>query len=709
MKKLSLSLVALALFTASQAQNLDRSIRPKPGPAPEIKLKDAQTFTLPNGLKVFVVENHKLPVVSYSFQFDIDPAIDQDKAGLDDFIGSLVTAGTKTRTKAQFDEATDKIGATIQASGASVFGSAMKKHQEAMLALLSDALLNADFKQEELDKLKKQAKSGLEQSKVDPDAMLGNVTKVLNYGGNHPYAQIATEATIEQVTLQDAKDYYKTYYRPNVAYLAVVGDITLAEAKTLVAKYFAQWEKAEVPKVAYPKANYASKSSVEFVPRDNAVQSVIGVSYPLDLKPGTPDVVKVRMLNEILGGSGTGRLFMNLREKHGWTYGSYSSIDNDKEVGSFQAYAKARNVVTDSSVNEILGEMRRIREEKVDAKTLQEMKNYVSGTFAIGLENPQTIARYAINIDRYNMPKDYYKNYLKNVNAVTVDDIQQTAQKYIKPDAARIIVVGDKEEAQKLKRFAADGKVNFYDSYGKQIASPFVDNSNDVKAGNATTDKYNYDMPTGEKATPQLILDKYAEAVGGRKAIESIKSIVTEGSFSTQGMDIIMTTKVVSPDKYMMSIVVPTMGEVQRVVVNGNAGKATGGGQEQALSEAMIQAYHEQADFTAPFNAATKGYTATLKPIERVDGKECYVIEKTKGKGDKIVSYYDRASNLLVKEFRSEEGQTQTFYFSDYKAVKNGNGFKAPFTIKLQNDQGIQEITVSKIEVNTTIKESEFK
>src|SRR5690606_9101200 len=181
-------------------------------------------------------------------------------------------------------------------------------------------LLNADFKQEELDKLKKQAKSGLEQSKVDPDAMLGNVTKVLNYGGNHPYAQIATEATIEQVTLQDAKDYYKTYYRPNVAYLAVVGDITLAEAKTLVTKYFAQWEKAEVPKVAYPKANYASKSSVEFVPRDNAVQSVIGVSYPLDLKPGTPDVIKVRMLNEILGGSGTGRLFMNLREKHGWTY-----------------------------------------------------------------------------------------------------------------------------------------------------------------------------------------------------------------------------------------------------------------------------------------------------------------------------------------------------------------------------------------------------
>src|SRR5690606_34861710 len=150
----------------------------------------------------------------------------------------------------------------------------------------------------------------------------------------------------ENVTLADCQEYYKTYYRPNVAYLAVVGDITLAEAKTLVTKYFGSWQKAEVPTVAYPKANFAAKTTVDFVPRDNAVQSVVGVSYPNDLKPGAPDVVKVRMLNEILGGIGTGRLFMNLREKHGWTYCAYSSFDNDKEIGSFQAYAKARNSVT---------------------------------------------------------------------------------------------------------------------------------------------------------------------------------------------------------------------------------------------------------------------------------------------------------------------------------------------------------------------------
>ncbi|RQO31871.1 peptidase M16 [Taibaiella sp. KBW10] len=691
MKKITLSIAALALFSASFAQNLDRSIRPKPGPAPEIKLGDAQSFTLPNGLKVFVVENHKLPTVSYSIQLNIDPLEDPAKSGLGDFIGSLITAGTKTMPKEKFDEATDMIGATLQASSGGIFGNSMTKHQDVLLKLMSDALMNADFQQSELDKLKKQALAGLEQAKNEPDQMLENVTNVLNYGKAHPYGIVTTEKTVGNVTLADCKSYYTTYFRPNVAYMAVVGDITLKEAQTLVTKYFGKWEKATVPSITYPKVAAPTKTTVDFVPRDNAVQSVVGVTYPIDLKPGTPDVIKVRMLNEILGGSGTGRLFLNLREKHGWTYGAYSSFKNDKEVGEFQAYAKARNVVTDSSVNEIMEEMKRIRNEKVDAATLQDMKNYVTGTFAIGLESPQTIAQYAINIERYKMPKDYYKNYLKNVAAVSVDDIQSTAKKYVNPDAAHILVVGDKAEADKLKRFAADGVVHYYDNYGNTVEAPVV-------------------KAVAADVTPQSVIAKYIDAIGGKAAMEGLKSLVTEGAAEAQGQQIKIVQKVVSPDKYLMSVVVPGMGEVQKITVSGTSGKMSSMGQSQDVPADMLGSFLEQADLQADLHPEKYGIKMSMKGVEKVEGADCYVVEKVSDKGSKSVSYYDQKTNLLLKEVKTDaSGTTQTTLFSDYKAVTGGNGYKAPYGIKIQSAQGTQELKVVKMEANKTVSDSEFK
>jgi zinc protease len=336
-------------------------------------------------LKVFVVENHKLPRVSYNILLDIHPEAEGDKTGINEFIGSLVTAGTKTLTKDQFDKETDLIGASINASNDGMSGSSLVKHQDKLLQLMSDALMNANFQQSELDKLKKQAQAGLEQSKNEPDEMLKNVSGVLNFGKQHPYGEIMTEATLGNITLADCNNYYKTYFRPNVAYLAIVGDVNLADAKKMAEKYFGKWEKGNVPTATYPAAPQPDKAIVQFVPREGAVQSVIGITYPVDLKPGTPDVIKVRVLNEILGGSSQGRLFLNLREKHGWTYGSYSQIAPDEIVGHFQAYAKARNEVTDSSVNEIINEMNDLRKTPVSGDALQNTLNYMTGTFAMGI------------------------------------------------------------------------------------------------------------------------------------------------------------------------------------------------------------------------------------------------------------------------------------------------------------------------------------
>ncbi len=301
MKKLSLIILTIAFAASANAQNVasvatssvpsnkngfDRSVRPKPGPAPEIKLGKTESFVLPNGLKVFVVENHKLPMVSASIQFDVYPEMEGDMAGYSTFLSELLTAGTKTRSKDELNKEIDFIGARLSASARGMFGRSLKKHQNKLLELMSDIAMNANFQQEEVDKIKKRTLSGLQASKNEPDDMLNNVTAVLNFGSNHPYGEVPQEATVENVTLAKCNEYYGTYYRPNVAYMAVVGDVTVKEIKPLIEKYFGAWEKKDVPVTKYPNPVAPTSTQVALVPRGEAVQSVINVTYPIDLMPG---------------------------------------------------------------------------------------------------------------------------------------------------------------------------------------------------------------------------------------------------------------------------------------------------------------------------------------------------------------------------------------------------------------------------------------
>ena len=339
MKNITLSILTIALALSAGAQSFDRSVRPKPGPAPEIKLGKTESFTLPNGLRVFVVENHKLPTITMSIQLDIKPALEGNMAGYRELMSDLLTSGTKTRSNEKLNEEIDFIGARIGASDEGLFGSGLKKHQDKIMELVADIAMNADFKQPELDKNKKRMKSGLEAEKNEPDAMLNNVSAVINFGTNHPYGEVPTPETVDAITLEAVKKYYSTYFRPNVAYMAIVGDVTVKEVKPLIEKYFGGWQKADVPVAEYSNPTAPSTTSVAFVPREAAVQSVINVTYPIDLQPGTPDVVKARVTNSMLGGGSNGRLFLNLREKHGWTYGSYSSINPDDLKANFTAYA----------------------------------------------------------------------------------------------------------------------------------------------------------------------------------------------------------------------------------------------------------------------------------------------------------------------------------------------------------------------------------
>ena len=215
---------------------LDRSKKPQPAPAPTIKIGEYQSFELANGLKVFVVENHKIPRISYSLVLDYDPIFEGDVAGYADFSGQLMRTGTTTRTKDQIDEAVDMLGGSLFTSSTGISASCLTRHNDALLQIMSDVLLNASFKTEELEKIRKQTLSGLETEKNDPKAISRKVSSVVVYGSNHPYGENMTEESVNKITLGKCNEFYKTYFKPNIAYLAIVGDITPEQAKPIVEK-----------------------------------------------------------------------------------------------------------------------------------------------------------------------------------------------------------------------------------------------------------------------------------------------------------------------------------------------------------------------------------------------------------------------------------------------------------------------------------------
>ena len=685
---ISLLVVSLIAVVNVSAQ-LDRSIRPEPGPAPEIKIGEHHSFTLDNGLKVIVVENHKIPVVSYQLTVDVDPVMENDAVGYVSFTGDLLRSGTSKRSKAEIDEQIDFIGANLNTYTNGIYAQSLKKHTETLLEIMSDVLLNPVFPESELEKSKKQNISGLKASETDPNAISSRVAQKLRFP-NHPYGEIETEETIEKITREKCLDYYNTYYKPNVSYLVVIGDITVKETKKIAEKYFGQWKKAEVPTHEYQFPNKTIGTRIAMVHKDDAVQSVISVTYPVNLKPGSADAIAANLTNEILGGGVfSGRLMLNLREDKGYTYGARSSLRTDPYIGYFQAGAQVGTNVTDSAVVEFIYEMNRIRNEKVSNDDISLTKNVSTGSFARSLERPQTIARFALNTQRYGLSEDYYKTYLEKLNAVSIDEIQQMAKKYITPDHAIVLVVGDKNKlADRLKALDADGKIEFYDS-----------NGNPVK------EETKKSIPEG--VTAQTVIDNYIEAIGGKENLENIQDITIEASTNMNGMEIKQKTYKKAPNKFAMimsmngSVIMQQVYNGERAIVKSFQG-------EQELTGEDLENLKVEAALNAELKYDELGVNLTLESIEQVEGKDAYKIKVENPTGKTTYDFFDVESGLhiLTKEtIVAPQGEfTQMQAFLNYQEV---DGVKFPFTIKISGVQNM-ELTVESVEMNTDLGDELF-
>jgi len=696
MKKINYMLTLLLSFTVLSAQTVDRSIRPSAAPAKEIEIKDAKTFTMPNGLKVFVVEDNRAPIVYYSLALDIKPAMEGEKAGIVDLFNEVMGTATKKRSKEQLNKEIDLIGAQINVKARGGYGTGLKKYESTLLDLLSDMVLNPHFSQTELDLAREKAKSNLDLMNSDAGKICARLSYALAYGNQYPNGEISTKETIERITVSDLQHFYNTYFAPNVVRLVVVGNITEAEAKAHVQKYFGKWKRKNVPVTTYVIPQAPQHTKVAMYNKDGAVQSAINLCYPIEFKPGLTDTKAAMVANFIFGGGASSKLFMNLRETHSYLYSIRSLLDEGELIGFFGLSA-GRNLsatvkaeATDSALYQIIYEMNSLINKPITTEELNAAKAYFAGSFGRSLQEPSTIAQFAVDIDKYNLPKDYYKNYLKHLEALTVEDIQAAAKKYFKPDQAWIVVVGDKAHAEGLKLFAYDKTVQYYDFNANPTAAP------EIKTADMTAEE---------------MIDNYVKALGGVAAIEKITDYSMKGTMVAMGQNMEIVKLFKAPHYSLFSMGMGGM-TVQKMVFDGITLKISGMGGNQEFKEGKeFESAKNEAAVCPEMNFVKNGYLLTVKGIEKINDTEVYVLNVKKGASD-VTYYFDAKTHLLIRTLTNVETPQgviqQIADMSDYRPV---GGLLFPYLIlqKVPSMGMEMKMTVTDIQINTGLTTDDFK
>lgn len=678
----------LCLGSSLFAQEDFRKNPPAAGPAPSIEIGDAEQFTLKNGLKVILVENDKLPRVTFQLSVDVPDFSEGEKAGYVSMTGDLLSRGTTSRTKAEIDEAIDFIGASMSSYGSGIFGSSLSKNTDALLEVMSDVLLNPVFPEEEFEKIKKSVLSNIAQTPSSPDAIMSNVRRTVLYGASHPFGSVETEETINNISVADCKDYYNTYFKPNISYLVIVGDMNKKEAMTVAEKYFGSWKAADVPQTRIAAVKRPKGVNVVFVDKPGAVQSTIAVSYPVDFSLKSDDYIAGSLMSTVLGGYFGSRLNQNLREDKAYTYGARGGLRANKLIGNFSASASVRNEVTDSSITEMIYEMDQILNTPLTEEELSMVKNFRTGNFAIGLERPRTVADFALNTIIYDLEDDFYANYLKTMNALSVEDMNKVAKSYFDMSNAYIIVVGNKGEvAEKLLQFDTDGEIDYYDAFGNEIEK----------------------IEMNESVTAEMVVNKYIDAIGGREALNEVNVISSSYAASTAFGEI-KRNVAVSKDGNLaeeVSMGGMTMSETK---INGDNGYIVAQGNKVIMTSDEVAAKKKESVPFPELNYFKENafQSIELSGVEEVEGEKAYRVDFKMENGMSMAEYYSLDSALKIRMILTTgEGPTITFDFTDFKEYE---GLLLPSVNKISGMAPVPlEMKIQKVEINPEYSEMLFK
>ncbi len=696
MRKLLLNILCASISLSAISQNIDRSKAPKPGPAPAITINDPAIFNLPNGMTVLVVENHKFPKVTASLSIDRGPVVEGNKAGVMELMGQMLNEGTTKTPKDKFDLAIDQMGANVGLSAGGGFVSSLSRYFEASFLMMAEALRMPAFPTESFDKIKSQKLTGLKSSEKSASAISSRVVGALSFGKTSAQGEFETEETIKALNVDDIKKAYKESLTPSRSYLTFVGDITPEQAKQLAEKAFGSWKGVKLELPAIPTVDNVKQTEIDFVDVPTAVQGEINVTNLINNPMSNPDYHALMIANQILGGGAESKLFMNLREKHGFTYGSYSRIGSGRFQSQFSGNAQVRSEKADSAVAEIINEIKNMREGNITEEELKNAKAKYNGSFALGMEDPERTASYASNILINNLPKDYYRTFLQKINAVSIEDIKKVSQKYLSADNSRIVIVGNGGKIlPNLTRLGYP--IKKFDKY----ANPVVEKTNEVNIKESEKNS--------EAVSASFIIEGYLKAIGGRAEAEKVKTLKATFTMDLMGRSFDGVDIKMAPNKQYTEV---RMGEmkVMQKMFDGAKGYQAQMGQKNEMDEKEIKEAKDDKGLIPQLFYLSADYKLAYLGIEKIGDENAYKLKVTKPSEKVVVEYYSTSTGLLLKDESTIDagGNEMTFTVSYGNYKKTGN-VTLPYIITQSAGEQEFGMNISDIKINEGVTDADFK
>ena len=640
-KVIVLSTLALSSSLIGQ---IDRSM-PEAGPAPEIEFKEPFTTKLSNNLTLMVVVNDKLPTASATLIIDNPPILEGDKSGVKGLVTSNMGKGNKFQSKDEFIEEKDFMGSFISynSSGGSI--SSLSRYFERTMTMFAQGALYPIFSDEEFEKEKTKLTEALKIDEKNAASIARRVENIVAYKKDHPRSEYTTEASVSNINITDIDNFYKSYFKPNNAYLVVIGDVNLEGTIALSKKLFEDWKYSnELDKMFgegsindFEEPEVSDKTTIHIVDVPNATNVEISFQNIIDRKTSDSDYFSGTVANRVLGAGPESRLFSVIREEKGFAYGAYSGLPtSSKTKTKFVARTTVRTEVADSAIVEMHNQLRIMRDNPITDEELSNVKSGYFGEFAMSIENPITIANQALSIRSENLPEDFYKTFLSNLNTVSKDDVMQSSKKFFLIDNAQIVVTGkindilDNLESIYLDENKID--VIYYDAFGEVIEKP--------------------DYSVDASVSVENIINKYIDLIGGKDKLEKVESIEIKGNanLNMQGQSFVLEFYSLKNNQNQSLATVTAGGMVvQRSVFNKYQGYNEVNGQRIPLADAEL----EQAIINSALFSELNYDFSTIELVGTavVDDQKAYEIKIT----DNKTEYYSIESGLKIKEVEIQE------------------------------------------------------
>ena len=639
-----LIVLSMLVLSSSLIGQIDRSM-PEAGPAPEIEFKEPYTTKLSNNLTLMVVVNDKLPTASATLIIDNPPILEGDKSGVKGLVTSNMGKGNKFQSKDEFIEEKDFMGSFISynSSGGSI--SSLSRYFERTMTMFAQGALYPIFSDEEFEKEKTKLTEALKIDEKNAASIARRVENIVAYKKDHPRSEYTTEASVSNINITDIENFYKSYFKPNNAYLVVIGDVNLEGTIALSKKLFEDWKYSnELDKMFgkgsindFEEPEVSDKTTIHIVDVPNATNVEISFQNIIDRKTSDSDYFSGTVANRVLGAGPESRLFSVIREEKGFAYGAYSGLPtSSKTKTKFVARTTVRTEVADSAIVEMHNQLRIMRDNPITDEELSNVKSGYFGEFAMSIENPITIANQALSIRSENLPEDFYKTFLSNLNTVSKDDVMQSSKKFFLIDNAQIVVTGkindilDNLESIYLDENKID--VIYYDAFGKVIEKP--------------------DYSVDASVSVENIINKYIDLIGGKDKLEKIESIEIKGNanLNMQGQSFVLEFYSLKNNQNQSLATVTAGGMVvQRNVFNKYQGYNEVNGQRIPLADAEL----EQAIINSALFSELNYDFSTIELVGTavVDDQKAYEIKIT----DNKTEYYSIESGLKIKEVEIQE------------------------------------------------------